>query len=111
MEQISGEIKKDFSYLLELAEEKKKELSEIDDKIAERKKFLETEKEILRFPKEKRTALVNVRKREEAISLIGEEIIELEKRRNTIKTDMGELLSGHKMMTNMLEDFNPDIEH
>jgi len=107
----------DYSAPLEQVKIEAKKLEELRNKITERLKFFEAEMSALELMKSEGSDASgkDIEKQYELLADLYREIRELQKQENIAEKILMErvdaLLKCHDIFTNILENFNPDIEH
>lgn len=107
----TSERPENYSYYLELFEKEKEHLKDLNDKINERIKFLNRQQDILIALKEEGEDINKINKIEKTMGDIYDDINRLKQEEKDAGARIAEYLNTHKWITEMLDDFNSDVEH
>jgi hypothetical protein len=102
----------DYSAFLELAEKEKKNKEEVNDRMNERLKFLETEEAKMAMLEEDSAANVDeIVEQQKLVDNINDEVLELGKTKSEIEKKIELYLQGDRGAKEILEGFKSDIEN
>ncbi len=103
----------DYSMPLEKKREEEEKLEKIENEIVNKLSILETEIEALELMEKGKVASSesDIEEQYEILNKAYREIQELKKEKNLTEEKIAAFLNMHKWFTDILNDFDPDVEH